>query len=89
MNLIHDVDKPGSDIEYYVNNLDKILADKAEKINGLRNRLKKFHIMLKDEETLSAKFANSNDVLDIYDLNKNKNFENLINSDDGIDDEKM
>ena len=89
MNLIHEVDKPGSDIEQYVANLDKILEHKAEKVNALRSRLKKFHMMLKDEETLSAKFANSNDVLDIYDLNKNKNFEHLINCDDGIDDEKF
>jgi kinesin family protein 2/24 len=58
MNLINEVDRPGSDITHYVSNLDKQLANKIEKINGLRSRLHKFNILLKDEEALAAKFSN-------------------------------
>jgi len=72
MNLINEVDKPGSDIENYVVNLDKILLDKVRKINEIRQRLKKFRIMLKDEEALSAKFINSNDFIDMYEKNEKK-----------------
>ena len=36
MTLLNDVDKPGSDVEEYVNNLDKILAEKMEMIANLR-----------------------------------------------------
>lgn len=72
MNLINEVDKPGSDIENYVVNLDKVLMDKVKKINDIRQRLKKFRIMLKDEEALSAKFINSNDFIDMYEKNDKK-----------------
>jgi hypothetical protein len=74
MNIINDVDKPGSDIEIYTSNLDKLLLDKVEKINSLRKRLFKFRVMLKDEEVLASKFANSN-YGNEYDLNKDKNFD--------------
>ena len=76
MGLINDVDKPGSDIENYVLTLDRLLADKVDKINSLRNKLQKFNVLLKDEEALSSKFNNNNDILDVYDFGK-KNFDNL------------
>jgi hypothetical protein len=60
MNIINEVDKPGSDIEIYTSTLDKLLLDKVEKINSLRKRLYRFRIMLKDEEILASKFSNSN-----------------------------
>ena len=72
MNLINEVDKPGSDIENYVVNLDKVLLDKVRKINEIRQRLRKFRIMLKDEEALSAKFINSNEFIDMYERNDKK-----------------
>jgi kinesin family protein 2/24 len=72
MNLINEVDKPGSDIENYVVNLDKVLLDKVKKITDIRQRLKKFRIMLKDEEALSAKFINSNDFIDMYEKSEKK-----------------
>ncbi len=87
MNLINEVDRPGSDIENYVSSLDKALAEKAEKINQLRGRLQKFRILLKDEETLSSKFMNNNDILDIYDLNKDKNYHDLKDDNDFISEE--
>jgi kinesin family protein 2/24 len=57
MSLINEVDRPGSDINQYVISLDKQLADKIDKINTVRNRLQKFHVLLKDEEALAQKFA--------------------------------
>ena len=75
MNIINDVDKPGSDIETYTATLDKLLLEKVEKINSVRNRLYKFRVMLKDEEVLASKFSNSNYGYE-YDGNKEKIFAN-------------
>lgn len=72
MNLINQVDVPGSDIDHYVHNLDKILLKKVEKINQLRQQLVKFGCLLKDEEALSQKFI-ANEV-------QKSNFdENILN----------
>jgi len=76
MGLINEVDKPGSDIENYVVTLDRLLADKVDKINSLRVQLRKFNIMLKDEEALANKFNNNADILEVYDFGK-KNYDNL------------
>ncbi len=70
MSLINDVDKPGSEIENYVSTLDKLLADKVDKINSLRSRLQKFNILLKDEEALASKF-NHYENLEVFDMVKN------------------
>ncbi len=78
MNLINEVDKPGSDIENYVVNLDKVLLEKMKNINQIRQRLKKFRIMLKDEEAISANFMNSNDFIDSYEKNEKKNSYDLL-----------
>ena len=56
MNYIHQVDKPGSNIELYTSNLDKLLAKEIETITNLINRLNKFRIMLKDESALANLF---------------------------------
>ncbi len=56
MMLLHEVDKPGSDVDEYVESLDAILAHKVEIISTLRNRLKTFREHLKEEEILSKKF---------------------------------
>lgn len=42
MFLIHEVDKPGSDVDDYIMQLDLILIHKLEMINTLRGRLKQF-----------------------------------------------
>lgn len=78
MNLINEVDKPGSDIENYVVNLDKVLLEKMKNIDQIRQRLKKFRIMLKDEEAISANFMNSNDFIDSYEKNEKKNSYDLL-----------
>ena len=54
--LLHEVDKPGSDVDEYVENLDAILLHKLEIITILRSRLVGFKEHLKEEETLSKKF---------------------------------
>ena len=76
MEYIHKVDKLGSDINYYTSSLDKLLLEEMNRIQKLRNRLTKFRIMLKDEDTLEQKLQNEeydfdNDNMD--DNNKNPN----------------
>jgi len=72
MMLLHEVDKPGSDVDEYVDSLDAILAHKMELISGIRNRLISFKEHLKEEEHLSKKFYEQRaEVLDVFDLNDN------------------
>ena len=87
MNYIHEVDKPGSDIEEYTNNLDKLLLKEIQTISQLRTRLNKFRIMLKDENALANLFddeeiilgtdegfdKNSQKSIESFDLNKDLN----------------
>ena len=87
MNYIHEVDKPGSDIEEYTTNLDKLLYKEIQVISQLRTRLNKFRIMLKDENALANLFddeeiilgadegfdKNSQKSIESFDLNKDLN----------------
>lgn len=52
MMLLHEVDKPGSDIEEYVSSLDAVLLHKMELISVVRQRLVDFYTHLKMEENL-------------------------------------
>jgi len=76
MLLINDVDKPGSDIDNYVSSLDKLFAEKAERIQNMRSKLFKFHKMLKEEEVLAKKFSEYQNDGGDFDMmaNKNNNF---------------
>lgn len=56
MMLLHEVDKPGSDVDEYVDSLDSILSHKLDIISILKNRLQTFKSHLKEEEMLSKKF---------------------------------
>ena len=68
--LLHEVDKPGSDVDEYVDSLDAILAHKMEIISLLRGRLTNFKNHLRQEEILSKKFYEQRaEVLDVFDLN--------------------
>ena len=70
MMLLHEVDKPGSDVDEYVESLDALLAHKMELIANLRNRVVSFKNHLKEEELLSKKFYEQRaEVLDVFDLN--------------------
>ena len=52
MQLIYEVDKSGSDVEEYVNNLDKLLLQKMSKIMDLRKNLLTFNCQLQLEKQL-------------------------------------
>jgi hypothetical protein len=54
MQLIADVDRSGSDVEEYVQNLDKLLLDKLGKILELRKNLMSFNCHLQMEKQLQA-----------------------------------
>ena len=51
--LLNDVEKPGSDIDGYVENLTKMLDQKTESILGLHRFLKSFKKHLKEEQFLN------------------------------------
>jgi hypothetical protein len=69
MVLLQEVDKPGSEVEEYVNNLDAILAHKMETIQVLRSRLYKFHEHLKQQQTLNQKFhSKQSQLFNVFDL---------------------
>jgi kinesin family member 2/24 len=53
MSLLNEVDKPGSDVENYVANLDKLLTQKIAMITEMRKQLITFHTHLKTEEVMS------------------------------------
>lgn len=56
MNLLHDVDKPGSDIEEYISSLDSILKEKMNMIHKIRRQLGNFYEHIKEEQELSRIF---------------------------------
>ena len=53
MGILKDVDKPGSDVENYVEKLDKILEKKIEMMTDLRRRVLDFYKNIKTEEQLA------------------------------------
>lgn len=81
MNLLNEVDKPASDIDEYVNNLEAILNHKIDIINGVKSKLVAFREHLREEELLSKKFYEQrHEVMDIFDLNAHGS-DNLRNDD--------
>lgn len=74
MLLLHEVDKPGSDVDEYVDSLDALMAHKIEIISVLKSRLNQFRDHLKEEEILSKKFYEQRSaMLDVFDLNSGNN----------------
>lgn len=67
--LLHEVDKPGSDIEEYVSSLDAILYHKMELISVIRQRLLDFYSHLKMEENLQKLYQTKQTVLQDDDPN--------------------
>ena len=63
MSGIHEVEKPGSNIEEYTDNLDKFLSKEIESIMNLKNRLNKFRILLKDESALANLFEDEEIII--------------------------
>lgn len=64
MMLLHEVDKPGSDIEEYVSNLDSILLHKMELIGVVRQRLIDFYTHLKMEENLQKLYQHKGSLME-------------------------
>lgn len=56
MSLLKEVDKPGSDVEVYVEKLDKILTMKINKMNELRQNVLDFYKNIKTEQILNQLF---------------------------------
>lgn len=80
MLLLHEVDKPGSDVDEYVDSLDALLTHKMEIISVLKSRLFQFKEHLKEEELLSKKFYEQRSaMLDVFDLNGGGNMGNNDN----------
>ena len=90
MNYLHEVDKPGSNIDEYTSNLDKLLSREIETITNLKSRLNKFRIMLKDESALANLFDDEEIILgaddgfdqksiESFDLNKDLSEKTGIN----------
>jgi len=73
MILLHDVDKPGSDVDDYASNLDDMLGQKVELIMSLRKKVRNFREYLKLEENVSKQFyKRQTEVLGVYDLDDKK-----------------
>ena len=63
MSNINTVEKPGSDIETYVNSMEKIYTIQQEKINFMKMRLVNFKNMLKEEKEISQRFLKINEMM--------------------------
>ena len=68
MNILNDVDKPGSDVEEYVGNLETILTHIMAMIQEMQDKLKNFRGFLKREASLSHmwnKYTNDVEMMDV------------------------
>ena len=70
MQLLNEVDKPGSDVEEYAKSLDKVLLGKIKIITDLRSQLLRFYGHLKTEEQMS-KLYNRNQELAMQNMGYN------------------
>jgi len=72
MGLLHEVDRPGSDVNTYVTELDRVLEMKEEMISSIRNKLRNFHGHLIEEEQMSREFYTAqSEAMDVFDLDHN------------------
>jgi hypothetical protein len=53
MTILKEVDKPGSDVESYVEKLDKILTKKIDMMIELRGQVLDFYKNIKTEEQMA------------------------------------
>ena len=71
------MDKPGSDVDDYINSLDKLLKEKLRSISNLQNKIKEFKHNLNEEQIVNKK---------IQDMKKNNSFEMLnLDQEDELD----
>ena len=60
---VNSVEKPGSDIESYVNSMEKVYSLQLEKINFMKMRLVNFKNLLKEEMEISQKVIKMNELM--------------------------
>lgn len=78
MSILNEVDKPGSDVEVYVGNLEQILSHNMNMIQEMQSKLVDFRSFLKKEATLSNLWqkyteGQEQDVeMEAFDLDENK-----------------
>ena len=68
MGLLNEVDKPGSDVDNYVRELDTVLSIKEDMIKNIREKLRNFNDHLRQEEELTLVFEKNKAVMDVFDL---------------------
>ncbi|OMJ88408.1 hypothetical protein SteCoe_9627 [Stentor coeruleus] len=68
MQLLGEVDKPGSDVDNYVRELDTVLSIKEDMIKGIREKLRVFNDHLRQEEELTLVFEKNKAVMDVFNL---------------------
>lgn len=66
--MIQDVDKPGSEITLYIEDLSNLLNQHLSDISNLESRIHSFKSKLKDEHRLSKICLNNNNENQDYDV---------------------
>lgn len=59
MEFLERVDEPGSGVDAYVDDLETVLAERAEDVARLRERVDRFRALLRQEEALSARVSSA------------------------------
>ena len=68
MELLNDVDKPGSDVDNYVRKLDSVLSFKEEMIGKIREKLRNFNDHLRQEEEITLMFEKNKASMEVFNL---------------------
>ncbi len=63
MSAINSFSQQGSDIDLYVDTMEKIFNLQLEKINFMKMRLTNFKTLLREEEEVSNKIMKMNEVM--------------------------
>jgi kinesin family protein 2/24 len=72
MGMLNEVDKPGSDVQQYIRDLESVLSQKEMQIANVKRKLKTFKSHLQAEEELSKQFYSlQTDAMDVFDLSSN------------------
>jgi hypothetical protein len=94
MSNVNSVEQPGSDVEIYVDAMEKIYNLQLEKINFMKMRLVNFKKLLKEENEISHKFMKYKEMMsNVYDpsFQNQSEFSNndIVNLEDNCGDEEF
>ena len=78
MNLLHNIDKPGSDIDLYLDSLEQMLDHKQSLISSLKGKIGSFRGHLREESELSSRINNEMNVFDLHGGDDDLLSDNLI-----------